>query len=102
MRHKRVIEDRSILRMQGHKSVATLVAWRDDPTVPWPQRVECALELVRQAYGRAPQRSEVETQAAVSLKISVEEVASATPVTKQITTEPVTEVIPLLQIEEAI
>ena len=102
MRHKRVIEDRSILRMQGHKSVATLVAWRDDPTVPWPQRVECALELVRQAYGRAPQRSEVETQAAVSLKISVEEVASATPATKQIVTKPVTEVIPLLQIEEAI
>jgi len=64
--------------------------------------VECALELVRQAYGRAPQRSEVETQAAVSLKISVEEVASATPATKQIVTEPVTEVIPLLQIEEAI
>ena len=102
MRHKRVIEDRSILRMQGHKSVATLVAWRDDPTVPWPQRVECALELVRQAYGRAPQRSEVETQAALSLKISVEEIASAMPAVKEITTEPSIETIPYLQIEEAI
>ena len=102
MRHKRVIEDRSILKREGLKTVSVLVAWRDDPTVPWPQRVECALELVRQAYGRAPQRSEVETQAALSLKISVEEIASATPAVKQVATEPVIEAIPYLQIGEAI
>ena len=47
-------------------------------------------------------RSEVETQAAVSLKISVEEIASALPVVKQVATEPVIEAIPYLQIEEAI
>ena len=50
-----MIRNRSVLHTEGRRSLTALAHWRDDPNVPWPQRVECAMELLRQGYGRAPQ-----------------------------------------------
>ena len=74
----KLITNREVLRRGACFAANALIKWLDDPNVPWPQRVECAMELVRQGYGRAPQVTSDDAVAGTfALKVYITPLAQA-------------------------